>query len=396
MRYLQAVKNGSTLRKNSRCTNYIWLMKVIIAPDKFKHSLTSIEACKSIQEGLACAMPGVHTTLLPMADGGDGLLEALSFYSSAQRFVAEVSDPLSRKITASYLISDDGETAFLEMAKASGLMLLKPEEYNPEITSTFGTGELIKHAISKGVKKIILGIGGSATNDAGIGMAAALDFRFLDKNHKVLSPIGKNLGEIAYIEPPTLSLLSNITFELACDVKNPLTGETGASKVYAAQKGADSLMIERLESGMRHFAKLVKEIFGKDVRQIPGAGAAGGLGVGCLVFLNATLKSGVELVFEYSKAEVNISNADLVISGEGKLDEQSLQGKVVSGLTGLCKKYNKPLIVFCGKLELSEAQLKDSGITAYCINDEKPATDDNLFKNAYGALRAKVADVFRD
>ena len=371
-------------------------MNVIIAPDKFKHSLSSLEACKSIHEGLNNVVSSLHTSFLPMADGGDGLLDVLSFYTSARKLEVEVSNPLSAKINASYLISEDGETAFIEMAKASGLMLLKPKEYNPEQTSTFGTGELIKHAINNGVKKIILGIGGSATNDAGIGMAAALGFRFLDKNHKELSPIGKNLGEITYIEPPKSDTLNNIIFELACDVRNPLTGENGASKVYAAQKGANSLMIERLERGMLHFAELVKETFGKDISQIPGTGAAGGLGAGCLVFLNATLKSGIGLVFEYSKAEVHISNADLVISGEGKLDEQSLQGKVVSGLAGLCKKYDKPLIVFCGKLELSEAQLKDSGITAYCINDEKPAMDDNLFKDAYAALRAKVADVFRD
>jgi len=371
-------------------------MNVIVAPDKFKYSLSSIEACKSIHDGLANLESGLRTTFLPMADGGDGLLDALSFYTSAQSLEVEVFNPLFARIKASYLISEDGKTAFIEMAKASGLMLLKPDDYNPEQTSTFGTGELIKHAVKKGVKKIILGIGGSATNDGGIGMAAALGFRFLNKNHKELAPIGKSLGEIAYIEPPASSTLSGITFELACDVKNPLTGENGASKVYASQKGADFEMIERLEHGMLHFAELVKETFGKNISQIPGAGAAGGLGAGCLVFLNATIKSGIGLVLEYSKAEMHISNADLVISGEGKLDEQSLQGKVVSGLANLCKKHGKPFIVFCGKLEVSEVQLKDSGITAYCINDEKSATDDNLFKNAYDALKAKVADVFKD
>jgi len=316
-----------------------------------------------------------------MADGGDGLLDVLSTYRNCERRTIEVSDPLFRRIKASYLITEDG-TAFIEMAKASGLLLLNPGEYNPAKTSTYGTGELIKDAISQKVNKIVLGIGGSATNDGGIGMAAALGFRFVDNEGNELAPVGENLIHISRIENPVNCDFKAVCIELACDVTNPLIGEQGAARVFARQKGADDTMVAVLEKGLQHFSELVAQQMNKDIAHIPGAGAAGGLGAACIAFLNADLKQGIQLVFEYSKIEDHIKQADLVISGEGKLDEQSLQGKVVSGISSLCQKYDKPLYVLCGKNELNEVQHQEAGINKVFSLFEMAGSEQESMHNA--------------
>lgn len=360
--------------------------RIVIAPDKFKGSLTAFEVCDAIEKGLHDASSSFDIIKLPMADGGDGLSEVISYYINAQIKKSSVLDPLFRHIDASWLLSKNGGTAFIEMAKASGLSLLKDDERNPLKTSTFGTGELINVAIKSGVKQIIIGIGGSATNDGGIGMAAALGYKFLDKNAKELKPVGENLIHIHHIDFPRQIDHTNIEFQVACDVKNILYGNEGAAKVYAPQKGATAEIVNELEEGILNYTAVIKKDLGIDVSKIEGGGAAGGLGAGCVAFLQATLLCGIDLVMQFSNAEEHIKNAETVITGEGKVDEQTLQGKVVAGITSIAKKYNKPVIVFCGRNELSSKALKAFGITSVHTISDKTKTTEEAMKNAYSLL----------
>lgn len=365
-------------------------MKILIAPDKFKHSLSSFEACTAIQNGLIKASKEFKIKLLPLADGGDGLSEIVNYYIPSKPHSLIVSDPLFRAVKSSFLISEDGQTAFIEMAKASGLLLLKPEEYDCMNASTVGTGELIKEAIRLNAKKVVIGIGGSATNDCGIGMATALGYRFLDKNGKELKPTGKNLLLIEHIDSSAIIDFKNIKFEIACDVKNPLTGKNGAARIYAKQKGATEREIEELEAGMIHFNEIIKKDLGKDISDIEGSGAAGGLAAGCIAFLNTNLSSGIDLVLDLSNANLHINDADLVITGEGSIDEQSLNGKVISGIGEICKKLNKPLIAFCGKLNLTADQIRQLNISsAYSINEDETSLEE-AYKNAWHLLSNKA------
>lgn len=347
-------------------------MKIVIATDKFKGSLSSFAACEAIARGLQKASAAFSITQLPLSDGGDGLAEVMAYYTKAKKIVVTVSDPLLRPVPASYLLSQDGTTAFIEMAQASGLLLLQPQEYNPMQATTFGTGELIKHALQHGVLKIILGIGGSATNDGGIGMAAALGYRFLDVNGNELKPAGENLGRIHTIDATGKIPMSDIAIEVACDVTNYLTGAEGAARVYAPQKGATPEMVEALEKGMVHFASVVKQQLHLNLTTIKGGGAAGGMGAGCVLFLNARLRSGVELLLQYSHAEKYIAEADCIITGEGKLDSQSLQGKVVYGVAALANKYHKPVIALCGTIDVDLESTDAAGLTAAFSIINKP------------------------
>ncbi|WP_207532561.1 glycerate kinase family protein [Desertivirga arenae] len=337
-------------------------MKILIAPDKFKGSLSSYEAGKAIKSALASTIPAAELRQIPMADGGDGLLEVLQATGSYIRRDLTVCDPLFRPIEASYLITKNN-AAIIEMAKASGLLLLKTEERNPLVTSSYGTGQLIEDAIQKGAVDITLGIGGSATNDAGTGMAAALGFRFYDQWGKEIVPIGENLIRITKIDHCNAINLSTINIKVACDVTNVFHGKDGAAWVFGPQKGADENSVRILDEGLDHLASLLRKDLGVDVQSIPGAGAAGGLGGGAIAFLGAKLLSGIELILEYTQAEELIIDSDLVITGEGKLDHQSLNGKVISGISSLSKRHNKPLIVLCGENELLEEEYKAAGIT---------------------------------
>lgn len=374
-------------------------VKVVIAPDKFKGSLTSFEVCDAIEKGLQKASPSFDIIKLPLADGGDGLSEVISYYTQATSQPAEVFNPLFKKIYSSWLLSADGKTAFIEMAKASGLQLLHPSQYNPSQTSNYGTGQLIKTAIDKSVEQIILGIGGSATNDGGIGMAAALGYSFIDENDNELSPIGGNLIHIKHIirltptPRPTRSSgrvclhgegnltsvdIDKVHVQVACDVKNLLCGANGASRMYGPQKGADAQMVEQLEAGMMNYAEVVKKDLGVDVSKTEGGGAAGGLGAGCIAFLNAELINGIQLVMQYANVEEHIRNADLVITGEGKLDEQTLEGKLVAGIASLGKKYNKPVTVLCGSRSITDKQLQQLGVSAFSIMDQTKNLQDAI------------------
>lgn len=351
-------------------------MRIVIAPDKFKGSLTSFEVCNTIESGLTKASSSFDIVKLPMSDGGDGLSDVIAHYTSAQRMTSKVQDPLGRIINAQWLLSSDSKTAFIEMAKASGLQLLKRSEYNPLQTSSHGTGQLIKSAIEYGVENIIIGIGGSATNDCGIGMASALGYRFFDNDRKELKPVGRNLAEIESIEIQGKDDFKNINFKIACDVKNLLFGRNGATRVYAPQKGADALMVEELEKGMMHFASVIKNSLGVDVSGIEGGGAAGGVGAGCIAFLNAQLVNGIDLVMQLASVEDHIMSCDVVITGEGKIDDQSFYGKVISGIASLAKKHNKILFAVCGSSSIEQSELEHLGIEkVYAILNDSISLD---------------------
>lgn len=337
---------------------------ILIAPDKFKSSLTSFEVCAAIKNGLLRASSGFKITCLPLADGGDGLFEIIAYYTGAREKNLIVQNPLFQPVNASWLLSADGKTAFVEMAKASGLQLLNRDQYNPLLTSSFGTGELIKAAIEAGAEKIILGIGGSATNDGGIGMAAALGYQFFDEKGSVLSPVGRNLSYIKHIDSRKKIDLKSVCFRIACDVKNLLFGSDGATNVYGPQKGATPAMVKELEAGMINYARVIQSNLGIDVSCIEGGGAAGGMGAGCVAFLNAELTRGINLVMQYAGVEEQMQQCNLVITGEGRIDAQTLHGKVVAGVAGLAKHHNKPLLAFCGSKATNTPDLLTAGITS--------------------------------
>lgn len=356
-------------------------MKILIAPDKFKGSCSSPAVCRAIEKGLMAASHENNIQCFPMADGGDGLSEIIRLYTKAEMKQAMVADPLFRTIEAGWLLSEDGSTAFIEMARASGLSLLQKAEYNCLKTTTLGTGQLVKEALDHGVRRIIIGIGGSATNDGGMGLAAALGYKFYNAQDEELLPVGASLSLVARIEGRNKINTANTEVLVACDVRNLLLGKEGASRVYGPQKGATPEMVEQLENGMKQFAGVIKNDLGVDVTEVEGGGAAGGLGAGAIAFLGATLVRGIELVMECSGLEKAVGDCDLLITGEGKLDEQTLQGKVVAGIAALGKKYGKPVIVLCGSRELSTDLYKNAGITAAFSIMDGPASLDHAMAN---------------
>ena len=335
-------------------------MKILIATDSFKDSLAALDVCEAISKGFKLADPTVETQLIPLADGGEGTAKVLTEYTNGQWIELEVSDPLFRPIQAGYGITPDGATAFIDMAQASGLEHLSPDERTPLHSTTYGTGQLIRDAIHRGVQKILLGLGGSATNDAGMGMAIALGYSFLDEEGFALQGIGENLGKIKMIRPPVELDLPQI--EVLCDVQNPLYGPNGAAHTFGAQKGGSPLDIERLDEGLEHLTKLWPPHTGTQIAQEPGTGAAGGLGFGARAFLNATLRPGIATILEILKFEAAIQSCDLLITGEGKIDNQTLQGKLIKGLTFIAQKYDKPIIAFCGSLLATPDEIKKLGL----------------------------------
>jgi len=351
--------------------------KVVIAPDKFKGTLSAKTVCKAIDAGLKKFDPQIETIHHPLADGGDGSLEILSKHLQIKGVKCPSQDPLGRPITCEYFVSDT--TAFIEIASASGLVLLSESERNAATTSTYGTGLLIKDAIEKGKREIVLFLGGSATNDAGIGIAQALGFRFFDQNNEVLDPTGENLIRIQKIQKSTIDILNDIEFTLLVDVKNPLYGPNGAAYVYAQQKGADQEGIKRLDDGLRSFATILKNQTGKDISNLPGGGAAGGIAAGLVAMLNAQIKTGIDSIIELTNFEKELKDADLVISGEGRLDSQSLQGKVVKGVSELCKKHHKNLALFVGISSIDQQSAHD--LSPYPVNQIM-----NLAKNQKDAF----------
>ncbi|HED11256.1 MAG TPA: glycerate kinase [Caldithrix abyssi] len=360
-------------------------MKVLVAPDKFKGSLTARQVCKAVEEGLLAVLPGVEIIRLPLADGGEGSLDVLWEPLSLKRIELTVRDPLLRPVRAYYGMA--GESAYIEMAVASGLQLLTAGERDPLKTSTYGTGELIADALRKGAGEIYLFAGGSATNDAGLGMAAALGFRFTDSRGRELPPVGASLQRLEHIRPPSRGGAENVRFTLLGDVTNPLYGKKGAAFVYAAQKGAGAATVERLDRGLRRFARVTEKMCGRRVAAMPGSGAAGGLGAAAMIFLNAEIHSGVERILEWSRFNEQLRQSDVVISGEGRLDEQTLKGKVVHGVAARCRSYNKPLFLLCGQSRLGKEALRERLGARLCktLADES-VKEEEAMRDAYALL----------
>jgi glycerate kinase len=366
-------------------------MKIIVAPDKFKGSLTSFEVCKAIGKGTKRADKSVKLLEFPMADGGDGFAAVMKHYHKTKTVNCDTVDPLGRNLTVSYEWNENEKTAIIEIAVASGLVLLIQEELNPMLTSTLGTGLMIKDAIGKGARKIILGLGGSATNDAGTGILSALGFQFADERDKLLQACGGNLVNMKKIIKP--SLIPTIKFEIASDVQNTLYGPQGAAYVYAAQKGADEEQVKTLDKGLQNFAAIIKNETGKDISSIPGTGAAGGIAAGLLPFFNVEMKKGIEMIVDASKIKTDLTDADLLITGEGKIDEQSGEGKVVGYMAKLAGEYDIPCIAVCGILELKEAGIKTLGLQKAVAISNSSITKEEAMKNARELLAEKASEI---
>lgn len=336
------------------------MTKILLAPDKFRGSLTAVEVCQAMREGIGRVLPEAEIIALPMADGGEGTAEILTLNAGGKMYSAQVANPLGSPTEATYGLSANKHTAFIEMATASGSKLLQNHERNPLKTNTYGTGELIEAAAREGARHVVLGIGGSATNDGGIGMAAALGWQFLDVNGQPLPPTAEYLAKIEQIVPPTTPL--PLTVEVACDVNAPLCGSMGASYIYGPQKGATPEMVAILDAGLRHLADVIARDFGRDLAQVPGAGAAGGLGFGAMFFLNATLKEGVKIVMEQTHFDQHLPGTSLILTGEGKIDEQTLQGKLIAGIAQAGQQHGVPTAAVCGTLLASPQQLQQLGL----------------------------------
>lgn len=341
-------------------------MKVVVAIDSFKGSLTSIEAGNAAKKGILNACQA-DVVVKPLADGGEGTTEALISGLGGEFVAVEVTGPLGRKTTARYGIMDDGKTAVMEMAEASGIILLKQEELNPWEATTYGVGEMIRDAVGHGCRKFIVGIGGSATTDGGVGMLQALGVEFLDSEENPIRPGIRDLDKICQIRMERmLPELKECSFQIACDVKNPLCGENGAVYVYGAQKGVKEEDKPLLDRKMKHFADKTGELFGADHSGHEGAGAAGGLGFAFLSYLqNAELKSGIDIVLQAIQLEQELQNSDIVITGEGRLDFQTAMGKVPVGVARLAKKYNNRVIAFAGGVTEDAGKCNEEGIDAF-------------------------------
>ena len=372
-------------------------MKVVVAIDSLKGSLSSIEAGMAIKEGILKACEA-EVIVKPLADGGEGTVDALLFGMGGAKIQTEVTGPLGEKITASYGILDDKKTAVVEIAEAAGIKLVPKHRLNPLYTTTYGVGEMIKDAILRGCRNFIVGIGGSATNDGGIGMLTALGIEFFDEKGNAVKPIGNDLLKITGLSTKNaLKELSECTFRIACDVNNPLYGPMGAAYVFGPQKGATPETVEILDKGLRNYSDAVKKATGKDTANYQGTGAAGGLGYAFLTFLNARLESGINIILDEIKLEEDIKDADFVITGEGKLDFQTAMGKAPIGVARLAKKYGKKVIAFGGGVTEDAYKCNEEGIDALFSILQLPITLEEAMeeKTARKNLIASSYQVFR-
>lgn len=371
-------------------------MNIVIAPDSFKESLTALEVAVAIKTGFERIFPNAEYQLVPMADGGEGTVQSLADATQGSLQKIAVIAPLTNTVEAFWGLSGDKQTAFIEMAAASGLHLVAPEQRNPLVTTSYGTGELIKAALDRGVKKIILGIGGSATNDGGVGMLQALGIRFLNAQQQEIGFGGEQLAFISQIDLSVLDpRLAQVEIEVACDVNNPLCGEYGASAIFGPQKGATAAMVEQLDKALAHFAQVVKSQLGKEIALHAGAGAAGGMGAGLLLLPNVRLKSGVQIVMEATHLQDKISQADLVITGEGRMDAQSIAGKTPIGVARLAKELNKPVIAIVGSLREDYSVVYQHGIHAVFPIIRQLSSLDELLKQGKENLISTAENVAR-
>ena len=337
-------------------------MRIVVAMDSFKGTLTAFDACKIISDAMGHVLSDATIILKPMADGGEGTARAMIEAGDGTWVAREVMGPLpERNVEAGFASFPDG-TALVEMAAASGLELLTPEQLDPLRATTYGTGQLIAAATDHGARKILLAVGGSATVDGGVGAATALGWKFLDANGGAVPLGGAGLEDIAKIERS--GKFATLAVEVLCDVNNPLCGEHGAAKVYGPQKGASPEMVERLERGLAHLAHIVAEQLGTDIENVPGAGAAGGLAAGAIAFMDATIVSGIETVMGRSNLEDELRSADWVVTGEGSFDRQSLHGKVVSGVLALARRSGTRVAVLAGQVKIPPGEYRKLGIEA--------------------------------
>ncbi|WKA54453.1 glycerate kinase [Planococcus shixiaomingii] len=340
-------------------------MKIVVAPDSFKGSLSAQGVCQAVKKGIQTVFPEAEVIELPLADGGEGIMESMVYASGGKIVKVTVRDPLLRAIESGFGVLGDGETAVIEMAQASGLPLLREDEQNPLIASSYGTGELIRAALDRGYRKFIIGIGGSATNDAGAGMLRALGMKFYDKAELELEDGGAALGRLARIDPSEFDpRIQHASFLVASDVRNRLCGAAGASAIFGPQKGATPDMVDQLDAALRHFAEVAKEQSGMDLLSFEGGGAAGGMGASLIAFLQADLQSGIGLVMESIDFEGKIQGADMIITGEGRLDAQTLDGKLITGITEAANKAGVPVIALAGAQALSAKQLAEIGLVS--------------------------------
>ena len=373
-------------------------MNVVIAIDSFKGSLSSLEAGNAVKEAILKVDGKAAVQVCPLADGGEGTVDALQNGLGGKGVTVSVTGPLGEQVKAKYCILPDGKTAVIEMASAAGITLVPSDKRNPLNTTPFGVGEMIRDAINKGCRRFIVGIGGSATNDGGVGMLSALGFEFLDENGNAIEIGAKGLENLKIIKTDNvLPELSDCVFRVACDVTNPLCGENGCSAVFGPQKGADSQLIADMDNWLFNYSNLAKTVSAKADKDYPGVGAAGGLGFAFRTFFNAELQSGVEIVLQETRLEEAIKNADIVVTGEGRLDGQTAMGKAPIGVARLAKKHGKKVIAFSGCVADDAETLNAHGIDAFFpILRNVVTLDEALQKsNAYRNLKDTAYQVFR-
>lgn len=370
-------------------------MKFLIAADSFKGSLTSMEAAECMQEGIRRVFPEADIRMMPAADGGEGTVATVLAGLSGTPVTETVLDPLGRPIQATFAILDTGE-AVIEMAQASGLLLVAPEERDVLSATTYGTGQLIRKALDMGCRKICIGIGGSATNDAGAGMAQALGVRLYDAEGRELPPGGGALGTLDHIDCTELDpRLKEADILVMCDVNNPLCGPEGASHIYGPQKGATAEMILQLDQNLKHFADIVEEDLNVSARNVPGAGAAGGLGMGLMCFTGARLVRGVDVILDLAAFDEKLKDVDLVVTGEGKLDQQTMRGKVIFGVLERCERLNIPVIAICGRVTDPGRQAFGKRFRAIVAAADETVPLDLAMKNAKSLLTGTTERIIR-
>jgi glycerate 2-kinase len=369
-------------------------MKIVIAPDSYKESLTAREVAAEIEAGFREVFPDAHYLTFPMADGGEGTVAAMVAATGGTLVDVSVTGPLGQPVRACYGLTGDRKTAIIEMAAASGLALVAPALRNPLQTTTYGTGELIKAALDAGISHLIIGIGGSATNDGGAGMLQALGVKLLDSNGGEIGYGGGELANLAHIDIKGMDPRLNLCrIEAACDVNNPLTGPKGASAIFGPQKGATPEMVAQLDNNLSHYARLISRDLGVQVDAVPGAGAAGGMGAALLAFCGALLRPGIEIIVEAVGLENAVKDADLVITGEGRIDSQTIHGKTPIGVARVAKRYGKPVIGIAGCLSTDVGVVHEHGIDAVFSVLSQICTMDEALKNAAANVRAASRNI---
>ncbi|MAM45038.1 MAG: glycerate kinase [Chloroflexi bacterium] len=372
------------------------IKKILLSPQEFKESLSGIEVAMAMKKGIRNVDKNVTIDLCPVADGGDGTLQTLVDITEGELIKQKVHNPLGKIIDSEWGKLGDNKTAVIEMAKASGLALLNENEKDPMKTSTYGTGELFKSALDHGIRDFIIGIGGSATNDGGAGFASALGAKLLDSNKDVVIPTGESVGKISHIDTSGLDKrLKEVKVMVACDVNNPLCGKNGASNIFGPQKGANEQKIKILDKSLRHWAKVIKDQMNKDILNVPGSGAAGGLGAGLMAFTDAELSSGADIVLDYLNYEKKLEGVDLVIVGEGQTDKSTQFNKSPIAVSLRAKKYNIPVIVISGSLGKGYNELENMGIDAFFSIVNGPMDLQYAINNAFKLIETTTQEIYK-